>query len=133
MLGVCSLLEIEKISPRTRIIIVFSVLGFLMLGIISGASQNIGVGAKVEPLDGYDWFGPYYVSAAARSDGYQTKTFIGYQSACASPQSVYPTGSSYTWYPAEWHPSPLYTLTVHIYNPNPYAIEVKYMVQAYGN
>jgi len=132
MSGVYSLLRIEKISPRTRTVIVFSVLSFLVLVVINGASQNIGVGAKVEPLDKYDLFGPYYISAAARSHSYKYLILTGYQSACASPQSVYPTGSSYTWYAASWNYS-TYTLTVHIYNPNPYAIEVTYMVMAYGN
>lgn len=107
---------------------VFSVLGFLILGISGCASENIGVSAA-EPLLQYYWTGPFYVWAAARSDGYDSKTFIGFQSACGSPTSVYPTGSSYTWYPAEWHPEPLYMLSIHIYNPNPYAIEVTYWVQ----
>jgi hypothetical protein len=124
------LLKIEKISPRTRPIIVFSVLSFLILGIISGASQNIGVDAKVKPLDGYEWFGPYYISATAQSHGVEHPQFPLFYSACASPQSVYPTGSSYTWYAAVWTHSN-HTLKVHIYNPNPFAIEVTYKVQAW--
>jgi hypothetical protein len=123
---------LEKTKLKTRPIVVFSVLSLLILMIISTDSQIATVDAEVKPRDGYEWLGPYTVGAEARSHGYRTHYLPEYQAACASPQSVYPTGSSYTWYAASWNPT-THKLKVHIYNPNPFAIEVTYKIQAWGN